>query len=401
MLTLETATADLRDRCEKRWLDWVLARDTWPLRRQLKPPTGDDFTKNLIATQNWAATWHTAINEGRVPGSVTTTSRRAINLGDHDLPKVWTIDTPEEALTLTPGLQHQFHCAATRLNLAVTHPGIVWDDIKQVPYTSAKTIAKLDDSDWSNAVAVVSQLAAGPVEAMMVRQLAVPGVHSKWIEQHASLLGAMIGAPTDTELGDPLTRLIDHIGLKAKETPVHVALRCPRLRAATAELHRFDAPVSVLNASTIRPDVVLIVENDELGHTITADIDGAAIIHGLGSGAPILVDLEWLTTASTVLYWGDIDRAGLSILATLRRTGVPATAILMDEITLDRYAQLRHKTDSQTLSYSIPVGLTATETALYQRLNSHHHSTGTELQLEQEHIPIADAVTAIRSAIER
>ena len=235
----------------------------------------------------------------------------------------------------------------------------------------------------------------------MVRQLAVPGVHSKWIEQHATLLGAMIGAPTDTELGDPLTRLIDHIGLKAKETPVHVALRCPRLRAATADLQRFDAPVSVLNASTIRPDVVLVVENDELGHTITTDIDGAAIIHGLGSGAPILVDLQWLTTASIVLYWGDIDRAGLSILATLRRGGVPATAILMDEITLDRYAQLRHETDSQTSSYNIPVGLTATETALYQRLNSHHHSTGTELQLEQEHIPIADAVKAIRSAIER
>ena len=401
MLTVENATADLRNRCEKRWLNWVLARDTWPLRRQLKPPSGGEFTNNLIATQNWAATWHTAINEGRLPGSISTTPRRAVNLGHHDLPNVWTIGTPEEALTLNPGLQHQFRRAATRLNLAVNHPGILWDDIKQVPYTSAKTIARLDDSDWFNAVAVVSQLAAGPVEAMMVRQLAVPGVHSKWIEQHASLLGAMTGAPTDTELGDPLTRLIDHIGLKAKETPIHVALRCPRLRAATAELHRFDAPISVLNASTIRPDVVLIIENDELGHTITADIDDAAIIHGLGSGAPILGGLQWLTTASTVLYWGDIDRAGLSILATLRRTGVPATAILMDEITLDRYAQLRHTTHSQTPSHNIPDGLTVAETALYQRLNAHHHTTGTELQLEQEHIPIADAVTAIRSAINR
>ena len=283
----------------------------------------------------------------------------------------------------------------------MNHPGIVWDDIKQVPYTSAKTIAKLDDSDWSNAVAVVSQLAAGPVEAMMVRQLAVPGVHSKWIEQHASLLGAMIGAPTDTELGDPLTRLIDHIGLKAKETPVHVALEVPTTPRRHRRAHRFDAPISVLNASTIRPDVVLIVENDELGHTITADIDGAAIIHGLGSGAPILGDLRMAHNSINRALLGRHRPAGLSILATLRRTGVPATAILMDEITLDRYAQLRHKTDSQTPSHNIPDGLTATETALYQRLNSHHHTTGTELQLEQEHIPIADAVTAIRSAIKR
>ena len=102
-----------------------------------------------------------------------------------------------------------------------------------------------------------------------------------------------------------------------------------------------------------------------------------------------------------MLYWGDIDRAGLSILATLRRAGVPATAILMDEIALDRYAQLRHETDSQTLSHNIPNGLTTTETVLYQRLNTHHEATGTDLQLEQEHIPIADAVTAIRTAINR
>ena len=290
-----------------------------PLRRQLKPPTGDDFTKNLIATQNWAATWHTAINEGRVPRSVTTTSRRAINLGDHDLPKVWTIDTPEEALTLTPGLQHQFQRAATRLNLAVNHPGIVWDDIQRVP-TPAKTIVKLDDSDWSDAD---RRITAGcrpgrgddgpPASRARCPQQVdrttrqPPRSHDRGTDRHRAR------RPSDPTDRPHRTEGQRNTRTRRTEVPTTPA-------RATAELHRFDAPVSVLNASTIRPDVVLIVENDELGHTITADIDGAAIIHGLGSGAPILVDLEWLTTASTVLYWGDIDRAGLSILATLRRT---------------------------------------------------------------------------------
>jgi Uncharacterized protein conserved in bacteria C-term(DUF2220)/Uncharacterized protein conserved in bacteria N-term (DUF3322) len=251
-----------------------------------------------------------------------TRQPRKLRLGRFDLPHSWIIVGPEEALTVAPDTAQRYRTTAARLNFAVEHPGVIWDHISQIPLPAAKSIAAFDDADWSSAIAVVSYLAAGPIEATMVRQLAIPGVHTKWIEQNPSLVCAMIGVPADRSLGDPLTRLINHIGLKAKETPVHVALPCPRLRASAANLQRLQAPISVLNASTIRPDVVLIIENDEPGHTLTADIPGAAIIHGLGFGAPILADLHWIASASTVLYWGDIDRAGLSILASLRRAGM-------------------------------------------------------------------------------
>jgi len=401
MLAVDTALADLRLRCQKRWLHWLLGEDTWPLKIKLGSPSGDEFAAEPIAAQNWAATWHTALAEHRLPGSVHTVTRqpRKLRLGRFDLPHSWIIAGPEEALTVAPDIAQRYRTTAARLNFAVEHPGVIWDRISQIPQPAAKTIAAFDDADWSSAIAVVSHLAAGPIEATMVRQLAIPGVHTKWIEQNPSLVCAMIGVPADRSLGDPLTRLINHIGLKAKETPVHVALPCPRLRASAANFQRLQAPISVLNASTIRPDVVLIIENDEPGHTLTADIPGAAIIHGLGFGAPILADLHWIASASTVLYWGDIDRAGLSILASLRRAGVAATALLMDGATLDKYTQFRHNTDTQTTSLEIPDGLNPSETALYQRLNAHHQANGSDLQLEQEHIPIGDVLQTIRDVI--
>lgn len=399
MLDVETALAELRGRCSRDWLEWALGRGNWPLRITLGSPQGASFDGDVIAAQVWAGSWLAAIENQRAPGSLSTESKRALKLGKHPLPKSWTIASPEEALTAAPDFAQRYHRAVERLRLAVQLPAVVWDCIEEVPVKAARSIAGLEETDWSNAVAVVSHLAAGPGEAMMVRQLAVPGVHSKWIEQHATVLGAMIGVPTDRRLGKPLTRLINHIGLKAKEMPVHVALRCPQLRSAAAGLQRLDAPVSVLNTSTLRPETVLIIENLELGHTITVDVGGLAIIHGLGSSAPILSTLAWLSTASSVLYWGDIDRAGLSILATVRRAGIPAKALMMDELTLDGYAQFQHETDTQTLTYCIPAGLTAAEAELYSRLNAHHEASGRDLQLEQEHIPIADALKVIQSEL--
>jgi hypothetical protein len=149
-------------------------------------------------------------------------------------------------------------------------------------------------------------------------------VHTKWIEQHANLILSMI-RPSDTPRvdGDSLAQLQDFIGLRAKESKINVALRCPRLRAAAGGLDRFAATVTSLNASALRPRAVLIVENDELGHTLTSDIDDLAIIHGLGKAVTLLAGLDWLTTADIALYWGDIDRAGLQRLAA---SDVPASA---------------------------------------------------------------------------
>ncbi|MCH9731932.1 MAG: hypothetical protein K0U84_20035 [Actinomycetia bacterium] len=401
MLTVEAARTELHRLCARYWLDWALGKRQWPIRIALQAPDAAAFDKDVIATQVWAGSWQAECRAGKLPGSVRTKPRRAHKLGSYDLPTAWVIDSAEEALSVVPEIADKYSRARQRFEQAIQLPDVAWGQIDQIPTKSARTIAEFDELDWSKAVAVISYLAAGPGEAMMIRQLAVPGVHSKWIEHNAALLAAMLGVPADTKLGGPLERLMNHIGLKAEESPIHVKLACPQLRAAAGGLADFAAPISALNASTLKPELVLIIENLKFGSSIIEDLDGAAIIYGLGAAATIVCELSWATTAPAVIYWGDIDRAGLAILAGLRRSGVEATSVLMDSETLDRYKTAWHDTAAQIHSDNeIPIGLTSTEGALYNRLNEYHRSTGRELQLEQEHIPrhaVIEALAALRN----
>lgn len=396
MLSVDEAIAEVVRVCEDKWLDWARGINTKELSIALRPPEKLAMA-DVVSAQNWAGTWQSA-SRG-LPGDVRKLNRKGPNqLLSVELPDRWLLSI-EDAWTYCPDLHRSYLAAVARFNEAAAHDAVPWADAAHIPAGAAKKIAGLSEQDWANAKEVVSRIAEGPGEAMMVRQLAVPGVHSKWIEKNAALLCSLIGLPKSVrDSGTPLDRLLQHVGLRAKEAPIHVALRCPKLRARAAHLAAFHAPIQILNNSTIDPPVVLVVENDELGYTITADIDGLAIIHGLGAAAPLLAALTWCHTAR-VFYWGDIDRAGLSILATLRRAGIDVTSILMDCDTLNRHDEYAHSTNSQKNNTQIPDGLTEPEHALYQHLNAHHHDTNEDWQLEQEAIEPAYALRHINSAI--
>lgn len=397
MLSVEEAIAEAVKVCDKKWLGWARGLGVRELIISLNPPEKLVEISDGVRAQNWSGSWQLAAKS--LPGEVKSLRRKIPNsLGPADLPSKWELSI-EDAWKYCPELHDAYLAALARFREAVDNEAVLWGSAAEIPEGAAKKIAGLPEQDWANALEVVNRLAAGPGQAMMVRQLAVPGVHSKWIEKNASLLCTLIGlTKSGPDDGTPLDRLLQYVGLQAKEAPIHVALRCPKLRAAAAQLASFHAPIQVLNSSTINPQMLLIVENDELGYTITADIDGLAIIHGLGAAAPLLVALRWCHTAR-VFYWGDIDRAGLSILATLRRAGVEATSVLMNSSTLARFDEYAHNTDSQKISTDIPHELNETERTLYQHLNAHHDDNGEDWQLEQEAIEPDYALRHIMAAI--
>jgi hypothetical protein len=392
MITPAQALTHLQGHVERRWLAWASGRGSWPYRIQLRPPSGAAAAANVIGVQNWAGTWQAAASQSELPGELGFVSRRIPRLGVYSLPNTLTVTDPDEALTPFPTLHTRYLATVDRLEEAITTDGVVWSTLTEIPLRTSKIIADLNGDDWDTALTVVHHLATNPAADLMIRQLAIPGVHTKWIEQHANLILTMIRLP-DTPLvdGDSLAQLRHYIGLRGKGSRINVALRCPHLRSGAGGLDAFAATVTTLNASTLRPRAVLIVENDELGHTLTSDIADLAVIHGLGKAVTLLAGLDWLTTADTVLYWGDIDRAGLQCLAALRRTGISVTSILMDLETLQRHREFTHLAATQVPNFDVPDGLTETEAALYEHLNGYHRERGEDLQLEQEHIPLAEA----------
>ena len=397
MLSVDEAVEGLRQRCSKNWVAWAIGRGNWPIRITLGAPRGAAFDQNVAAAQMWAGSWAAA---GQIPGTVKTEPRRALRLGSHELPTAWEVDSPEQALQVDPALMSRYQQARARFAAAVEMPEVVWGEVEQIPLKWAKVIADLDDQQWAHTMAVLTQLARGAGDARVLRQITIPGVHSKFIEHNAGLLAEMLGVPPDPA-SDVLSRLNIFLGLESEQSPIHVYLACPRLRRDAGGLDRFAAVAASLDGSTLRPRFVLIIENLKFGKGFTAELPDTAVLYGLGYAAATVAQLTWVREAEQVLYWGDIDRAGLAILALLRRSGVNATAVQMDLETFDRYRELRHETkDSQLLDdTTIPDGLSPDEGQLYQHLNDHHHSSGRDLQLEQEHIPLPAALAAIRALI--
>jgi hypothetical protein len=393
MRSVEEAVEHVKRVSQDNWVKWALGRGNWPLRITLGAPRGAQFDQNITTVQLWAASWGAALTSG-IPGTIDTEPRRARGLGTHALPTSWVLNDPLETLGLSPQIAQQFITARGRFAAAIDMPKVVWNSVESIPLTSAKTIAKLSDGDWLNATTTVVHIADGPGDARILRQLAVPGVHTKWIEDNAALVGAMLGASGP---GDARTRLETHIGLLAEQAPVHVYLPCPRLRAAAAGMDRFAASVATLNASSLIPEAILIVENRKLGNTLDFQAAELAVVYGLGYGATTLVDLRWTATAKTMLYWGDIDRAGLAILASLRRAGMNVQSLLMDEHTWDRYPDHQHDSarDQGLNEADVPEGLREPERKLYVRLNEERRHGGKDRQLEQEHIPLVDVLSTL------
>jgi hypothetical protein len=403
VITVEQATAKVAAIVEKRWREWVRVGRTWPLTIPLNPPQGAELAANVIEAQNWSGLWQIAEQSGTLPGQVVRVDRRVKGSGLYPLPDKLVIPDIDSALTTAPVTARRYKQAMKRHQQAIATPAVQWNALSDISTEAMTRIEKLDDHHWAVALDVAEHLTSQPVTGMMIREIAIEGVHTKWLERNATLLLDLISPPgTALPDGTPVAKLQHVLGLRAKDTRVNVVLRCPRLRSAAAGIEQFSATIGTLSSSHLDPRIVLIVENDQPGYTLTVDIPGLAVLHGLGDSATNLITLRWLQTADRFLYWGDIDRAGLQVVASLRRAGIPAQALLMDCTTLDTHSDRAHKAlKVQAADPSVPEGLTADETLLYERLNAHYERTGDEWQLEQEHLPAQAVESALAAACRR
>lgn len=145
---------------------------------------------------------------------------------------------------------------------------------------------------------------------------------------------------------------------------------------------------------------IIIVENKDTYQAIPTT-EHAICIFGSGHAATrIKTLLPWITTTPHIIYWGDIDADGLEILSELRQTGITCDSILMDSTAYKTYEPYGTKLDTkkQPLKTRDPKptpGLTQHERNLYEQLCTGKNTT--YLRIEQERIPINDAMTILHN----
>jgi hypothetical protein len=238
---------------------------------------------------------------------------------------------------------------------------------------------------WEHLLTVVDWLAAHPRPGIYLRQVDIPGLHSKFIEDHRGVL---------TEILD--MSLPPHAIETDRAGTVKFAARYGFLDKPTRIRFRvLDVRVALLPGPSL-PDVTLdadsfskltapirrvFITENETNFLAFPPATQSIVIFGGGYGWNALARAKWLSQC-TLFYWGDIDTHGFAILEQLREHFDHVESFLMDRATLMAHERVWGKEADQVVR-DLP-RLTETERALFDELRDNRIRKN--LRLEQEHV---------------
>jgi hypothetical protein len=391
----EQVNSQLRTRFDREYPDWARGRGTWPMRIPLQPPTTAERSRDPLGCHNWAARWRDYTG----PGTIEHANAR-FPTGSHPMPKTLVINRPADVAAVDPATQAIWQRCGQRLtSLQRQFPQARFDRI-------IRRLTDLDELTYQQLTATVVWLHTHPTSGLLLRQLPIEGIGTKWLAQHAALVLALLGDPDfpiDRASEDEIPasariRLHERLGLRIVPDLVQVTVLDPGLRAQVGGMRHFAASVEDLNGWQKSPRVVVILENKETGYAITDDHLGVVVLHGHGFSVVNYGRITWVRHAKDVIYWGDLDLSGLQFLSDLRGLGIPARTILTDMATLNRYRHLAiYGASPQRAAAS---HLTRDEEDLYASLAEYAAASDAGLLLEQERIPWPVAYPVLTRAMD-
>jgi hypothetical protein len=397
MLLPDQVTERLRTRFDRDYQDWARGGGTWPIKIGLQPPSTTERSNDPVACHQWANAW----NDYQGAGKIMYANLR-FPTATHSMPKTLIFEHPSQVAALNPQTQQTWQRCGERLTgLQRAFPEAVFDGI-------IRRVTDLDERDYQRLVATVDWLRTHPTSGLLLRQLPIEGIDTKWLLKHRVLVLALLGdredheATADEEADDALPvsarrRLHKRLGLRIPPELIQVAVLDPALRPHVGGMRHFAASIDDLNQWPHHPRIVIILENKETGYAITDDHPGAVVLHGHGLNVASYAQITWVQNAETVIYWGDIDAPGLQFINDLRGYGVAAGTILMDTATLDRFRHLSTN-GAEPQRASLP-HLTKSEAELHAYLIEHAATHRKGLLLEQERIPWLHAYRTLTTAM--
>lgn len=359
------------------------------MRVSLQPPKGERST-DPVACHEWAALWRAYQGTGTVEYK-----NLRFPTGTHPMPRALELHRPDDVAAAHPDTRQTWRrCGQRLIALQQAFPQARFDGV-------IRRITELPSRDYERLTNTVTWLRNNPTSGMLLCQLPIEGIDTKWLARHAHLVLAMLGDDIDLEPentdGPRRLRLYRRLGLRIPPDLVQVAVLDPQLRANVGGMRHFAASIDDLNRWSRRPRTVIILENKETGYALTDDHADVVVLHGEGFSVLHYTRITWVRDAKKVIYWGDIDAAGLQFVNDLRSYGITVNTVLMDVETLD---QFRHPSidGAGPQRTRLPL-LAAAEQHLYQHLVEHASAQGTGLLLEQERIPWQYAYPTLMAAV--
>jgi hypothetical protein len=313
--------------------DWIEPADLFPFRISAGRMSSRQISDQYAAVKTWIACLEEHAAEGY---SIVYRQTNHRQLGPQKVPSSIVFVTRQACLRLI-GKQRQFERFKALAEKTLT----TWPNLRPVLLRRPLDILALESS-WDKLLAVCRYFIDHPRPRLYLRQLDIPGVDSKFIERHLSILTDLLDAllPEDTidadASGGTTKGFAQRYGL-LHESPT-IRLRVLDAACAVSGLRDLAVPLSDLCQLHMDIDTVFITENKVNGLCFP-DVPRAIVIFGLGYGVEALKAIGWLKSKS-IYYWGDIDTHGFHILDQLRLFLPGAHSMLMDQDTLQEHIAL-------------------------------------------------------------
>jgi hypothetical protein len=394
-----TTLADLRGLSLTAWSRGQLLREllepggVYPRRRSLKRPTAAGLRSDYATARTWAAELFAATGHF----TLETAEVGRTTIGSNLLPAAAVFASADDEVAFVGRSKDAARFRELAAGLSKLDPAFrAW--------ALRRPLQLLElGGDALTAARVALWLRDNPEPGIYMRQLRLPGVHTKFIEHHRKVIG---GLAAELSADPPLpSDVAEDDGLPDAAVPGSLlgqaAARTPSARFAVR--HGFLHPPELVRFRALDPELPLLGDARDL--TVTAEAFGTLrltvkkvivtenlvnflalperpdtlAIYGGGYGFSSLQDARWLRDCE-ILYWGDLDTHGFRILDQLRGVHPQVASVLMDQATL-----LAHRDvwgSEPAPSRAALTRLTADEAALYEALGSDAH--GPAVRLEQE-----------------
>lgn len=376
-----TTPTDLQAQVHKLWDRGLLlasvagGESVFPRRLALKGPDSRALGERFSEVRDWIA--GLVANEGLYRIEWRSVNHRV--LGANRIPSAIWIDTLEQALGLIGK-----HRAAERFAGMVERTRETRAEL--IPWLAKRPLRALAlAEEWPQLLAIVDWLSKHPRPEVYLRQVDLPGVHTKLIEGHRAVLAELFDLVLPGEAIDATHTgafgFCRRYGFLDKPARVRFRMLDPTVRLLPMASDQ-DITLAQAAFSSLAPPVttVFITEN-EINFLAFPNVRDSMVIFGAGYGFANLVAAHWLQEKN-ILYWGDIDTHGFAILNQLRGFFPHTVSFLMDRETLLAHRQF-WGSEPQPQTGDL-LRLTTEEQALYDQLRQ--HTWGVSVRLEQEKI---------------
>jgi len=250
--------------------------------------------------------------------------------------------------------------------------------------------------EWPRLLAVVGWLHAHPRPGVYLRQLDLPGVHTKFIEAHKGVLDELLALALPEHVADPAGASFER-RWGFREKPARLRFRMLDAQQALPLPGDQDVTLSLDAFARLAPPVarVFVTEN-EINYLAFPSVAASLIVFGGGYGVELLGEVPWLAERELV-YWGDIDTHGFAILDRARRVLPELRSVLMDQETLLAHRPLWGQEGVQCSDVEL-AHLVAPERAVYDGLRA--NTWGQQVRLEQERLGWDTALRKLLAALE-